>query len=155
MVTDLPSASVSASGCWSAVRLSCAVAAVLQPTSNAAMSNRATLIQCFIRLLNGNQPLTPALSPPAGRGRAAALPVIILEDCIKHLNCVPSPRSRGEGQGEGKRRDPHPNTSAVLRNTVRVSPSRRVTPILSRYSSTSIARLRPIPDRSLNSAAVK
>jgi FO synthase len=35
-------------------------------------------------------PLTPALSPQAGRGRA-----------VEALQRVPSPRSRGEGQGEG------------------------------------------------------
>ncbi|HEV8678579.1 MAG TPA: DNA ligase D, partial [Stellaceae bacterium] len=40
---------------------------------------------------DADAPLTPALSPPAGRGRAAAQPV----------NRVPSPRVRGEGQGEG------------------------------------------------------
>src|SRR5437763_1257785 len=36
------------------------------------------------------KPLTPALSPQAGRGRA-----------VGALQRVPSPRSRGEGQGEG------------------------------------------------------
>jgi FO synthase len=36
-------------------------------------------------------PLTPALSPQAGRGRVAAA-----------FESVPSPRSRGEGQGEGQ-----------------------------------------------------
>jgi len=38
-----------------------------------------------------SQPLTPALSPPAGRGRT--------EPALKR---VPSPRARGEGQGEGQ-----------------------------------------------------
>jgi FO synthase len=37
------------------------------------------------------RPLTPALSPQAGRGRTAAA-----------FESVPSPRSRGEGQGEGQ-----------------------------------------------------
>ncbi|HVC55257.1 MAG TPA: 5-amino-6-(D-ribitylamino)uracil--L-tyrosine 4-hydroxyphenyl transferase CofH [Stellaceae bacterium] len=39
-----------------------------------------------------HMPLTPALSPQAGRGRAAAQP----------FSRVPSPRWRGEGQGEGR-----------------------------------------------------
>ncbi|HEV8679173.1 MAG TPA: 5-amino-6-(D-ribitylamino)uracil--L-tyrosine 4-hydroxyphenyl transferase CofH [Stellaceae bacterium] len=41
------------------------------------------------------KPLTPALSPPAGRGRAVAPP----------RTKVPSPRLRGEGQGEGQLAD--------------------------------------------------
>ena len=41
------------------------------------------------------KPLTPALSPQAGRGREAAPP----------RNRVPSPRLRGEGQGEGQLAD--------------------------------------------------
>ncbi len=40
------------------------------------------------------KPLTPALSPPAGRGRAGAAP-----------KRVPSPHWRGEGQGEGQLAD--------------------------------------------------
>jgi 2-oxoisovalerate dehydrogenase E2 component (dihydrolipoyl transacylase) len=42
------------------------------------------------------QPLTPTLSPQAGRGRATAPP----------RTGVPSPRLRGEGQGEGQQRPP-------------------------------------------------
>src|SRR5262245_40043130 len=45
------------------------------------------------------------------------------------------------------------NTSA-LRSTMRTSPVRRVAPILSRYSSTSIVKFRPTPERSLKLAAV-
>jgi FO synthase len=47
------------------------------------------------------KPLTPALSPQAGRGRAAATSGIDSDDVQSLIRRVPSPRSRGEGQGEG------------------------------------------------------
>jgi FO synthase len=48
------------------------------------------------------RPLTPALSPQAGRGRAAATSRIISNDVQSPISRVPSPRPRGEGQGEGQ-----------------------------------------------------
>jgi FO synthase len=47
------------------------------------------------------RPLTPTLSPQAGRGRAAATSGINSDDIQSPIGRVPSPRSRGEGQGEG------------------------------------------------------
>jgi FO synthase len=50
------------------------------------------------------RPLTPGLSPPAGRGRAAAISVTNSDGVASPIGWVPSPRSRGEGQGEGQLR---------------------------------------------------
>jgi FO synthase len=46
------------------------------------------------------RPLTPTLSPQAGRGRAAATSSINSDSVAGRISRVPSPRSRGEGQGE-------------------------------------------------------
>ena len=46
-------------------------------------------------------PLTPTLSPPAGRGRLAATSRTDPDGVAGFISSVPSPRWRGEGQGEG------------------------------------------------------
>jgi FO synthase len=48
------------------------------------------------------RPLTPTLSPQAGRRRAAATSSTISDDVQSRISRVTSPRSRGEGQGEGQ-----------------------------------------------------
>ncbi|HEX3952463.1 MAG TPA: bifunctional FO biosynthesis protein CofGH [Stellaceae bacterium] len=52
------------------------------------------------------QPLTPTLSPPAGRGSPAApfADAFTLPGNTPSSTSVPSPRLRGEGQGEGQQR---------------------------------------------------
>jgi hypothetical protein len=48
-----------------------------------------------------NQPLTPTLSPQAGRGRSNGAVRIDLRRTGRHLSRVPFPGARGEGQDEG------------------------------------------------------
>src|SRR4051812_10843369 len=47
------------------------------------------------------KPLTPTLSPQAGRGRGVAASGTMVGDIDSYISGVPSPRLRGEGQGEG------------------------------------------------------
>ena len=89
------------------------------------------------RLLGAGPSTVCRHSPASGRGRTP-----------RRLREREGPAQRWEGEGP-------PNSSFGSRTITRASPTRRVTPIASRYSSTSIVRLRPTPERSLNAAAVK
>ncbi len=57
-------------------------------------------------------PLTPALSPRAGRGDAASPLYQTVEGIFRRSRFSPSPRVRGEGQGEGRSRVMPSSTSA-------------------------------------------
>src|ERR1700739_4796586 len=94
----------------------------------------------------GVEPTEDAWRPPTGLKPARvtgpdALPRAILQ-VLRTGSKVETPACSGQA-----------NTSPP-RSTVRVSPIRRVAPILSRYSRIWIVTLRPRPQRSLKVAAV-